>query len=219
MHGLSRLAGANEASVSRSAAKNGASRSTLHWRNGAGQRAGEDDAIFRANTPHRKEPGCGRSRPRNAPPLNALNRPRTDAASDSAAGPHRGRAAENRDWPTPDRAAANRLERCAPGRRDPPARLSSSLRPLDQSLAELSPFGRRHEQRDQVQRPWPLQPCGIAVDIVGDAVFVNHAARIVPPPLQFFGSQFVQHGNERTPMLGGRTVGMEHLVGNEGCRT
>ncbi len=54
------------------------------------------------------------------------------------------------------------------------------MRSLNQRRLEVIPLGGRHEQRNHVERPRPVNAFGIAVDVVGDAVVANRALRRSP---------------------------------------
>ncbi len=90
--------------------------------------------------------------------------------------------------------------------------------PLDQSLFEAAPFVRRDDERHHVELPGTIDALGIAVDVVGDAVFADRAPRVVAPRGEFHRSHRLDAVHESLALRAERAGAGEHLVEDAGDR-
>ena len=65
-------------------------------------------------------------------------------------------------------------------------------RALDQAGFKRAPFVRRDDERNRVQLPRPFHAARIAIDVVGDALFVDEPLAGVRAALQFRRAEFLQ---------------------------
>ena len=86
---------------------------------------------------------------------------------------------------------------------------------LNQRRLEVIPLGGRHEQRNHVERPRPVNAFGIAVDVVGDAVVANRALGVLPPRRQLVTAERLERSHEGVVVRAEFAVRCDQLVVDE----
>ena len=139
----------------------------------AGARCGS-----RARSPRPTAPACDRRARPTRRRARARDRRRAGAGRCRAARECRGTGAGTRDWRARAAAAEARSAGAAAARRDRQDQVEEPG-PLDQPGFETAPLVGRHDERDHVELPRPVDALRVAVDVVGDAVLADGAARAV----------------------------------------
>ena len=83
---------------------------------------------------------------------------------------------------------------------------------LDKAGFERAPFVRRDEQRHRVQFPRTFHAARVAIDIVGDALFLHEPPRIFPAAFQFARADLLQRTEKFRVMRTQRAVGVRAFV-------
>ena len=85
-------------------------------------------------------------------------------------------------------------------------------RPLDEGGRQHLPFVRRDHERNQIDLPGPVQPAGVAVNVVGDPLLVDEATDRIGAALEFGRAELVEVAHQRT-VAGAHLAGVgEELV-------
>ena len=87
-------------------------------------------------------------------------------------------------------------------------------RALDQAGFQVAPFRGRDEQRNGIQTPRAVGSQGIAIDVVGDAVFADALARDLPAVGQFLAAERRQGSDVAVPVRTKNARLHAHLVVN-----
>ena len=85
-------------------------------------------------------------------------------------------------------------------------------RALRQSFLEVTPVRRRDQERHHVELPGPIHALGVAVDVVGDAVLADGAARVVAARRELVRAERLEALDERVTVRPQRACRRDHLV-------